>query len=66
MAKLPKPRAFLFLVVREMEGKRAAFLGAYSDAVEADDYKGACAAEWFDRTGGAPADFTVTAVPFYG
>lgn len=64
--KYPKPRSFLFLVVREMEDKRAAFLGAYTDAVEADDYKDACAAEWFDRTKGAPAEFSVTAVPFYG
>jgi hypothetical protein len=64
--KLPKPRSFLYLIVREMEGTRAAFLGTYTDADQADDYKGACESEWKERTQGAPAEFTVTAVPFYG
>lgn len=64
--KTPKNRGNLYVVVRELDGRPAALLGSFADAVEADDYKGAMAAEWFDKTRGAPASFAVLLVTFYG
>lgn len=69
--KFPKYRANIYVVVREDRVMQnvpghVAILGAFSDPVEADDFKGACAAEWFDKTSGAPAHFEVRLSTFYG
>lgn len=69
--KFPKYRANIYIVMREtMVGSgskaSASVLGAFSDLVEADDFKDACAAEWFDKTKGEPAYFTIRLSTFYG
>lgn len=56
----------MYVVVRELSGARAAVLAAFSDAVEADDFKDATAAEWFEKTRGAPASFSVLITTYYG
>lgn len=63
--KFPKNRANIYVVVREDES-HTAILGVFSDLIEADDYKGACAAEWFNITKGQPANFEVRLSTFYG
>lgn len=65
MKKL-KNRGNMYVVVRELSGARAAVLAAFSDAVEADDFKDATAAEWFEKTRGAPASFSVLITTYYG
>lgn len=59
--KFPKNRATIYVVVRD-----TSILGVFSDLVEADNYKDACAAEWFDKTKGAPAFFDVRVSTYYG
>jgi hypothetical protein len=71
--KFPKNRANIYVVVRDdfsdgigsrMTG--TSILGVFSDLVEADNYKDACASEWFDKTKGEPAHFDVTLSTYYG
>jgi hypothetical protein len=67
--KFPKYRTNIYVVVREIADEalsHTAVLGTFSDPVEADDFKDACAAEWFDKTNGAPAYFEVRLSTFYG
>lgn len=63
--KFPKNRANIYVVVRE-DARCNAVIGCFSDLVEADDYKDACAAEWFEKTKGAPAEFKVKLSTYYG
>lgn len=64
--KYPKNRGNLYIVIREIPQERTAFIGSFSDLVEADNFKDACAAEWFDRTKGMVADFKVVITTYYG
>ena len=64
MKKL-KHRGNSYVVIRELDGARTAVLGTFGDAVEADDFCGAMAAEWFDKTKGAPASFSVVITTHY-
>jgi len=56
----------MYLVIREIPNERTAFIGAFSDMVEADNFKDAIASEWFDRTKGMVADFKVVITTYYG
>jgi general stress protein 26 len=66
--KFPKNRANCYVVVREIDSymEMHSILGVFKDAVEADDYKDVCAAEWFEKTKGQPANFDVRISTFYG
>lgn len=64
--KFPKFRANIYIAVRVDKYTGVSILGAFSDLVEADDYKDACAAEWFDKTKGTPASFEVRLTTYYG
>ena len=64
--KFPKHRANIYVVVRVHTEMHTAILGTFSDAVEADDFKDACASEWFDKTKGTPAFFEVRLSTYYG
>lgn len=63
--KFPRNRANIYAVVRE-DARGFSILGCFSDAVEADNFKDACAAEWFDKTKGEPALFDVRLSTYYG
>lgn len=71
--KFPKNRENIYVVVREdfsdamgshLTG--TAVLGTFSELVEADNYKDACASEWFEKTKGWPAFFDVRLSTYYG
>lgn len=64
--KKPKNRGNMYVVLREMDGTKAAVLGTFSDLVEADNFKDAMAAEWFDKTKGMPASFVICISTYYG
>lgn len=64
--KFPKYRANIYIVVRVDKFTGVSILGTFSNLVEADDFKDACAAEWFDKTKGTPAEFAVRLSTFYG
>lgn len=64
--KFPKNRANIYVVTRELVDNHTAVLGVFSDAVDADDFCGACAAEWFELTKGLPATFEVRLSTYYG
>jgi hypothetical protein len=77
LTKKLKTRGNLYLVIREDDPfyddhghvighGNTAFIGSFSDVNDADDFKDACAAEWFDKTRGAPSNFKVTLITFYG
>lgn len=59
--KFPKSRANLYLVVREGE----AICGGFSDYDEAENYRGACEQEFFEKTG-KTVRFYVRLTTFYG
>ena len=65
--KFPRNRANIYVVVREdtLYG-HTAVLGVFSDLVDADDFKDAAAAEWFDKTRSAHAEFAVRLSTYYG
>lgn len=56
---------WVYVVIRELQGNRAAVIGVFHDPVEADDKCGAWASEWFEKTHGLPADFSVVISPYY-
>lgn len=69
--KFPKARENIYEVVRVdahtwIAEPHTALLGAFSDLVEADNYKDACAAEWFDKKCPATSKFEVRLTTFYG
>jgi hypothetical protein len=63
--KFPKTRANIYVIVRIIGGTTS-LLGSFSDLVEADDFKDACASEWFDTTKDTSAHFEVRLTTFYG
>lgn len=65
--KFPKNRANIYIVVRgNYDGNQVSILGAFADLVEADNYKDACAAEWFDKVKGKDTtSFDVMITTFY-
>lgn len=72
--KFPKNRANVYVVVRDdipLYGDgfgNTSLLGVFSDLTEADNYKDACAAEWFDKVkiGGGNSTFEVRLSTYYG
>lgn len=64
--KYPKNRGNMYVVVREISGGKTALLASFSDAVDADNFKDACAAEWFDKVRVAGANFSVLITTYYG
>jgi hypothetical protein len=67
--KFPKNRANIYVVVRDIDTttmRDTSVIGVFSDLIEADNYKDACAAEWFDKTKGQPASFEVRLSTYYG
>ena len=65
--KFPKNRANLYLVVRTGYQGIVAVTGAFSEPIDADNYKDACAQEWFDKAGELTGvEFEVVLTTFYG
>jgi hypothetical protein len=63
--KFPKFRSNIYIVQRR-DDRSTVPIGAFSDLVEADNYKDACAAEWFDKTKDPYVVFEISLTTFYG
>ncbi len=64
--KFPKNRKNIYVVIRDIPGRRPAILGVFADLGQADDYKDACASVWTEASNDTAAVFDVVISTFYG